>query len=488
VTVYLVGAGPGDPGLVTVRGAELLSRADVVVYDRLSARSLLDLAPTHALRIDVGKRAGDSHTQDDINSRLVELGRTHQCVVRLKGGDPFVFARGGEEAAALGAAGVAYEVVPGITSAIGALAYAGIPVTSRYSSASFTVVTGHEDLTKEDPQVDWRAVARLGGTIVILMGVARWETIRAELLSGGLAPETPAAAVRWGTRPDQFTVRGTLADLDVSQLGPPATIVIGDVARLDLDWFQRRPLSGLSVVVTRARDQAGQLVGPLRELGATVVEYPVIEVVDPADGGAALDSAVERLSTFDWVVLTSVNGADRFLDAVADGRRLGGVRLAAVGPGTADAIGRRFLRVDLVPPKFVADSLLEVMPEPPAGGGTVLLARAAVARDVLPDGLAARGWQVEVVDAYRTVAAVPSPGLRHAVAEADVVTFTSASTVDRFVASVGIDRMPDHVVSIGPVTSAAAQALGVTVSVEATDHTIDGLIDAMVRNGDRLRT
>ncbi len=479
VTVYLVGAGPGDPGLLTVRGAEVLAAADVVVYDRLSVASLLDLAPASAERINVGKAAGHATMpQAEIDQLLVSEGRSGRQVVRLKGGDPFVFARGGEEAAALLAAGVPFEVVPGISSAIAVPAYAGIPVTMRHSSTSFTVITGHEDPAKGG-ELDWDAVARLGGTIVILMGVGRLAKIVRRLLEGGLDPDTPAAAIRWGTRPEQHTVRATLSTLTDHELAAPATIVIGRVAALDLRWFESRPLFAKRVVVTRARAQASELSTRLRQLGAEPVELPVIEVAEAADGGRALAEALAGLAGYDWLVVTSPNGARRVMAAVRDGRDLAGVKVAAIGPGTAEALAAANIVADLVPARFVAEGLLEAFPAPPASGGRVLVARAAVARDVLPDGLRDAGWTVDVVEAYRTVEAPVSDEGRAAVASADAVTFTSSSTVERFVAAFGADAVPPVVASIGPVTSETARRLGLRVDVEASDHSIAGLVTAL---------
>jgi uroporphyrinogen III methyltransferase/synthase len=487
VTVHLVGAGPGDPGLLTVRALDLLRRADVVVYDRLSQESLLDLAPPGAERIDVGKAPGHVRlAQDDINALLVERGATGATVVRLKGGDPFVFARGGEEAAALAAAGVPFEVVPGITSAIAVPAYAGIPVTLRHSSTSVTIVTGHEEPgAGEDGTVDWEAVPRVGGTIVVLMGVARIGRIADALMAGGRSPDTPVAAVQWGTRPEQRTVRATLGTIGAADLGTPSTIVVGDVAACDLAWFENRPLFGRRIVVTRAREQASALVERLAALGAATIEAPAIAVAEPADGGEALAAAVERLAAgaYDWVVVTSPNGAQRLLAALRsagrDVRALGGVRLAAIGPGTADVLARAHLVPDLVPERFVAESLLDALPPPPGEGGRVLLARAAVARDVLPDGLAAAGWAVDVVEAYRTEPVPVDDSTRAAVAAAEIVTFTSSSTVTNFLAAVGADAVPPVVAAIGPVTAATARDHGLTVDVEAEVHTIDGLVDAL---------
>jgi uroporphyrinogen III methyltransferase/synthase len=508
VTVHLVGAGPGDPGLLTVRALAVLQRADLVVYDRLSQESLLDLAPPEAERIDVGKAPGHVRlTQDEINALLVERGKAGGTVVRLKGGDPFVFARGGEEAAALAQAGVPFEVVPGITSAIAVPAYAGIPVTLRHSSTSVTIVTGHEEPgAGTEGTVDWRAVARVGGTIVVLMGVARIRRIAAELIAGGRAPDTPVAAVHWGTRPEQRTVRATLATIADQPLATPSTIVIGDVAARDLAWYENRPLFGRRVVVTRARAQASELVDRLAELGAATVEAPAIVVRDPADGGAGLRAAAARLGTYDWVVVTSPNGARRLLEAVrsagGDARSFGRARLAAIGPGTAEELAAGNLVADLVPPQFVAESLVESFPdaarpaalpagEPVApedgwrqGRGRVLLARAAVARDVLPEGLRAKGWHVDVVEAYRTEPVPLDETTARAIGDADVVTFTSSSTVINFLdalrgAPVPVTP-PPVVAAIGPVTAATARDAGLEVAVEAPVHTIEGLVGALV--------
>lgn len=495
MTVYLVGAGPGDPGLLTLRGAEVLARADVVVHDRLSAPSLLDLAPATAERIDVGKAPGHARLdQDGINALLVERGRRGEEVVRLKGGDPFVFARGGEEAAALEAAGLAYEVVPGITSALAAPAYAGIPVTLRFSSTAFTVITGHEDPSAGEGTIDWEAAARLGGTLVVLMGVARWPRIARRLLDAGMAPDTPAAAVRWGTRPDQVTVRATLATLGDHPLEAPSVIVVGRVAATELEWFARKPLFGRRVVVTRTRHQASELTRQLRELGAEPIEVPVIETVAPSDGGAALAAALapDALADVAWLVFTSPNGVAAAFEHVPDARVLGGVAVAAIGPGTAAALAERRVVADLVPERFVAEGLLDVFPAPPAatgeqagpagaeaGRGRVLVVRAEEAREVLPEGLAERGWDVAVVPAYRTVAATVDDDRRADVATADAITFTSSSTVSRFVEAYGVAAVPPVVACIGPITAATARDHDIAVTVEADEHTIPGLVTAL---------
>jgi uroporphyrinogen III methyltransferase/synthase len=483
VTVYLVGAGPGDPGLLTLRGAEVLGRADLVVHDRLAERSLLDLAPATAERVDVGKRPGGPVHQEEINALLVEQGRAGRCIVRLKGGDPFVFGRGGEEAEALVAAGVDFEVVPGVTAAVAVPAYAGVPVTHRGLSTSFTVVTGHSRQAL-DADVDWDALAQVGGTIVVLMGVAHRDEIARRLIDGGRPPTTPVVATSWGTRPAQRSVRTTLADLAAAELEPPVTMVIGPVARLDLAWFERRPLLGWTVVVTRARSQASALVDRLRDVGAGTVELPVISVTEAADGGALLRSAASRLDRYGWVVFTSANAVDALTCHLRDARDFGGARLAAIGPATAEALARFGVVADLVPGRFVAEGLLDAFPErsssDPRDKRRVLLPRAAEARDVLPKGLAAKGWEVDVVEAYRTERLRPAPEALAGLRTAQVVTFTSSSTVTGFLDVVDRADVPPIVACIGPITADTARSLGLRVDVVAETHTIDGLVDALV--------
>ena len=482
MTVYLVGAGPGDPGLLTVRGAEVLSTAEVVVHDRLADASLLDLAPASARRIDVGKAPGSPVPQDEINALLVEEGRAGRAVVRLKGGDPFVFGRGGEEARALQSAGVSFEIVPGITSAIAVPAYAGVPVTQRGLSTSFTVVTGHSRHAV-DRDTNWEALAAAGGTIVVLMGVAHREAIAVHLLAGGLAPDTPVLAVHWGTRPEQRSVRVRLDELGATRLEPPVTLVIGAVAALELDWYETRPLFGRQVVVTRARVQASALTVLLRQLGARPIEVPTIRIDPPADGGVALDRAAAELGDgrFDWVVFSSANAVEALLARLPDARSFGPARIAAMGPGTAEALAGWRLVADLVPERAVAEGLLEAFPDPPDPRGRVLLPRAEAGRDVLPKGLAAAGWEVDAVDAYRTVSVPLSEADRSAVAGADAVCFASASSVHGFVeAASGLDAVPPVVVCIGPTTAAAAAGAGLRVTAVAGQHNLTGLVDALV--------
>lgn len=459
MTVYLVGAGPGDPGLLTVRAAELLRRADVVVHDRLSESSLLDLAPVGAERIGVGKSPrGPSTPQEEINRLLIDKGRAGLHVVRLKGGDSFVFGRGGEEAEALAAAGIAFEVVPGISSAIAVPAYAGVPVTHRGLSTSFTVVTGHEDPWAAT-ETDWDAVARVGGTIVVLMGAATRGAIADRLLAAGRAGNTPVAAITWGTRPEQHTVRTTLASLGTVAVDPPAVIVIGAVAGLDLAWFERRPLFGRRIQVTN-----GLLTARLRSLGAEVIESPAIELVDLA--WEPVDPA-----TFDWVLFTSANAVDRFMPTLRDARAFGTAKVAAIGRGTAAALARWLVVADLLPPDAVAESLLDALP---AEAHRALLPAAADARPVLAEGLRARGWSVHTIDVYATRPLAP-PSF-----DADAITFMSSSAVDAYVDANGTNNVPSLVACIGPITAATARQRGLSVDVEAAEHSVDGLVDGLL--------
>ena len=481
MTVYLVGAGPGDPGLITRRGAEVLARADVVVYDRLVAPSLLELAPARARRVDVGKTPGEdtARRQAHINAVLVEEGAAGRTVVRLKGGDPFVLGRGGEEALALREAGVAFEVVPGVTSAFAAPAYAGVPVTHRGLATSVTVVTGNV----VDPVaggVDWASLARAGGTIVVLMGIERRAEIAARLIDGGRDPDTPVVVVERGSLPAQHTVRTTLAALGAQPLDAPGTIVVGAVAGLELDWFAPGPLAGETVVVTRSRDQAGSLAEALQGAGAAVVDLPLLEIGPPPDGGAALAAAAERVraGAYDWVACTSANGVDRFVATLRDGRDLGATKLAAVGAVTAAAFAKHALVADLVPADASAEALVAAFP---AGPGRVLYPRAVRARPVLAAGLRNKGWDVDEVEAYDTVALPASaigPELAATLAGA-TVTFTSPSAVEAYLGQPALPA-PATVACIGPVTADAARRAGLRVDVVAGDHSAAGLVEALI--------
>jgi uroporphyrinogen III methyltransferase / synthase len=484
VTVHLVGAGPGDPGLLTVRGRALLAEADAVVYDRLVDLRLLEIVPPAAELIDAGKRPGGSISQAQINAILIDRGRRLRTVVRLKGGDPFVFGRGGEEAEALAAAGVAFEVVPGVSAATAVPAYAGVPVTHRGLAASFTVVTGHGasgdgSAGASLAALDWEALARLGGTLVLLMAVAPRASIAARLMAAGRAGDTPVLVVENGTLAGQRSTRTTLDRLAGTAVSPPATIVIGEVAALDLAWYESGPLAGRSVVVTRTREQASELSAGLAALGATPIEMATIAVAEAGDGGAALREAVARLSSYDWVVLTSANSVERLFGALTDARALAGVRVAAIGAGTAAALSAHGVAADLVPQGYVGEALVEAF-RPLGGGGRVLLPRAAVARDVVPDGLREIGFEVDVVEAYRTVRPELSPALLASVAAADAVTFTASSTVTGFLELAGLARIPPVVACIGPITAATARQAGVKVDAVAEEHSIAGLLAALV--------
>jgi uroporphyrinogen III methyltransferase/synthase len=487
--VYLVGAGPGDPELITWKGRRVLESAQCVLYDHLANQALLDLAPAQAERVYVGKKKA-AHTceQQDICDMLIERARRGLTVVRLKGGDPFIFGRGGEEAEALADAGVPFEVIPGVTTPLGIAAYTGVPLTHREHTSVITFVTGHDV-----DRIDW---SRFGHaeTLVIFMGLTNFPRIAREIISHGRAPETPAMVVRWGTRPDQQTVTGTLATLpeliERAGIRPPATIVIGEVVKLrdKLNWFERLPLFGRSVVVTRTREQAGALSSRLRALGALVVELPTIEVVPAADYGP-LDAAIAELERYDWLIFTSANGVRFFLERLdRSGRdlRVLRARICAIGPATRAALEALHLKVDLMGREYVAEGLLEAFAPYDLAGARVLLPRAAVARDLVPVELARRGARVDVVEAYRTVtpagAAANAAALFGATPRPDWIVFTSSSTVTNCVAVAGVEALRGlKVASIGPVTSAAARELGLEVAAEASPHTIDGLVEALLR-------
>jgi uroporphyrinogen III methyltransferase/synthase len=452
---------------------------------------------------DVGKRPGRRTSQDAINELLVELGRRYSVVVRLKGGDPFIFGRGGEETLALASNNLGFEVVPGVSAVNGVPAYAGIPLTHRGLSTAFTVVTGHgaDGTAAGGPvPVDWDALAKIGGTIVILMGVEHRAEISERLVAGGRKPSVPVAVIEDGTLPTQRTIRTTLGGLGDVDAGAPATIVVGDVAALDLAWYASRPLLGWSVAVTRTRQQASELSMALGNAGAAAIEIPTIAVVDPADGGAQLRAAASRLGSYAWVVFTSTNAVARLFAEVHDSRAFGGVKVAAIGDATAGALRERGIVADLVPGQFVSEALAEAFPlacggsaaaeaggvgaAGGAGGAAapperVLLPQAAAARDVLARVLTAKGFETDVVEAYRTVRPEPVPELLEAVRAADAVTFTSSSTVTGWVELLGRSALPPVVACIGPVTAATAREAGIAVTVEATEHSIQGLVAAL---------
>ncbi|MGB8426597.1 MAG: uroporphyrinogen-III C-methyltransferase, partial [Desulfobacterales bacterium] len=454
--VYLVGAGPGDPGLITVRGLDVIGRADVIIYDYLAAPALLRHARDTAELIYVGKKGGN-HTlsQDKINDLIVEKARQGAKVARLKGGDPFIFGRGGEEAEALIAAGIAFEVVPGVTSAIAAPAYAGIPLTHRKYTTTVAFVTGHEDPGKEASSINWPALARGIGTLVFLMGVKNLPQIVASLIDHGKSADTPAALVRWGTTARQQTVAGTLATIveRVRQAGlkAPAIIVVGEVVRLrdKMQWFDNRPLLGKRIVVTRARAQASDLVRQLAELGAECLEYPTITVEPPLDW-TPVDRAIDRIDGYDWLIFTSVNGVKSFFGRLfsrgRDIRALGHIGTAAIGPATAAGLLEFGLTSDIVPESYQAEAVIAAFEKIKVSGRKILLPRAAEARPILPQQLAKMGAVVDEVPVYRTLPAADGAKdlvARLAAEEIDMITFTSSSTVTNFTSLLPRDRFED---------------------------------------------
>ncbi len=491
MTVYLVGAGPGDPRLLTRRGAGLLSRADVVIHDRLVHPALLALAPADAVLIDGGKRPGTDGgaRQDEINRLLVEHGGRGATVVRLKGGDPFLFGRGGEEGEVLTEAAIAWEVVPGVTSAFAVAAAAGIPVTHRGLASSVTVVTGQVGDGTDTSGVDWDTLATLDGTLVILMGMSTRGEIADALQRGGKSPDTPVAVIEKGTMPAQQVVRTTLRGLAAVSLGSPAVIVVGPVAALgDQPSAAPGPLTGRTVVVTRAAPRAKGLVGALADAGARVIELPLTTQAPPSDGGTALRAAAGELASFDWIVFTSANAVDRLLGELRDARSIGATKVAAVGPASGDALRRAGIEPDLVPAEYSARGLVESFPSrPPESAGRVLFPCADLAPTTIPDGLGEKGWSVSRVEAYRTIAvAVHEPELLDEVARADAVTFTATSSVDAYLALRRPDGTPvpmaPLVVCIGPTTAEHARALGVTGVVEAWGASASGMTQVLAHH------
>ena len=492
--VYLVGAGPGDPGLLTLKGRTILERADTIIYDYLANAALLRFARADSEQICVGKHGGEHKTtQEEINELLVARARDGKNVCRLKGGDPYVFGRGAEEAEALVRAGISFEVVPGVSSGHAVPAYAGIPVTHRDYASAVTFVTGHEDPAKAASAVDWSQLAPARGTLVLFMGVTRLAEITQSLLDHGRDPETPAAVIRWGTRSAQEVITGTLADLASKAAGfkPPAVIVVGEVVGLreKLNWFERLPLFGKRIVMTRTREQAGNLREALLELGAEVIEIPTIEIRDPASW-EPLDSAIRRLEEFHYLLVTSANGVRNFLARLKAGGRdvrdLKGLTIGAIGPATAAEFARTGIRVDFMPREYRAEGILEVLGDHELRGKAFLIPRAKVARDILPQALGERGARVEVVEAYETgVPNIPREELNRLLTPPpDVVTFTSSSTGSNFAKLVGEERVADvlrgaAIASIGPITSETVRKLGLEVTIESDESTIPGLLRAI---------
>ncbi len=489
--VYLVGAGPGDPGLMTARSLELIATADAILHDRLIPAGALAGARADAELIYVGKAPGRvAMEQADTEVELVRIAREGRSVVRLKGGDPFVFGRGGEEAETLREAGVEFEVVPGVTAGIAATASAGIPVTHRDDASAVAFVTGHEDPDKEESAIDWPALAAFPGTLVLYMGVKNLPRISERLIAAGRAPSDPAAAIERGTHPGQRTVVATTEALPgavaEAGIGAPAILLFGPVAarREAIGWLERRPLHGRTVVVTRARAQASGLASTLRALGAEVVELPAIRV-EPRIDSAEVAAMVEGLHAYALVCLTSPNGVDLLFEAMAergfDARALANATVAAIGPGTARALRARGVIADIVPPRSIAESLVESLREVDVEGRPVLVARAAEARDVLPEALAERGAQVDVVPLYETVRGDAAEEAVARARDADYVTFTSSSTARYFDETVAGEWPPAaRLVSIGPVTSSTLSELGHPADVEASRHDPDGLLEALL--------
>jgi uroporphyrinogen III methyltransferase / synthase len=498
--VFLVGAGPGDPGLITVKGRECIARADVIIYDHLANPVMLDWAEGRAERIYVGKRGG-KHTmsQEDINALIVSKSREGKMVVRLKGGDPFIFGRGGEEAEVLAGEGIAFEVVPGITSAIAVPAYAGIPLTHRDYTSTVAFVTGHEDPCKTQSSIDWDRLATGVGTLVFLMGVGNLDKIASRLTAGGRSPETPAAVIRQGTTSSQRAIVGTLSNIsklaEEQHMKPPAVIVVGEVVGLHdtLGWFEKRPLFGRRILVTRARAQASGFLSMLQELGAECIEFPTIEVVPP-ESWDVVDHAIDSLESFDWLLFTSANGVEFFLSRLAhaekDIRDLKGLRIAAIGPKTAAVLDTLGVHADLVPGEYRAEATAAALKERGISGARILLPRAAEARDVLPVELRAAGSEVIVAPVYKTIR--PRQNIDRvrkllADGEIDAVTFTSSSTVTNFIGMFDGEeaRLREWmkwiaVACIGPVTADTARGKGLDVAFTADTYTVEALCRGLV--------
>jgi len=501
--VYLVGAGPGDPGLITIKGKKCIRNADVIIYDYLASPALLKHAPKSAELIYVGKKGGD-HTlsQDEINRLLVDKAKSGGVITRLKGGDPFIFGRGGEEAEVLVEAGISFEIVPGVTSAIAAAAYAGIPLTHRDLTSTLAFVTGHEDPTKAETSINWSSLASGIGTLVFFMGVKNLPNITERLIAHGKSPHTPVAVIRWGTTSRQKTVTATLATIvdktRAAGLKAPAIIVIGDVVdlRQSLKWFENRPLLGKRIVVTRARQQASDLVGLLTDLGAECLEYPTIEIMPPKDP-QPLKQAVANLATYDWIVFTSVNGVGFFFEQLfADGkdvRALSHLKTAAIGPATAARLLELGLISDIVPETYRAESVVDAFKKEKLNNKKILLPRAREARPILPQELKKMGAAVDEIPVYETLKAVDNAfDLVQQLKEkrVDMITFTSSSTVQNFKALLPAKAyaalMQDiTIASIGPITTDTAKELGFDVHITAKSYTIPGLVDAILQSSQK---
>ncbi|NPA95003.1 MAG: uroporphyrinogen-III C-methyltransferase [Thermodesulfobacteria bacterium] len=497
--VYLVGAGPGDPGLLTLRGKELIEKAEVIIYDRLASPRIMEFANPDAEKIYVGKRVGKHvANQQEINDLILQKAKEGKRVVRLKGGDPFIFGRGGEEAQILASHGIPFEIVPGVTSAIAVPAYAGIPLTHRSYTASVAFITGHRRFDTKEADVDWEGLAKGVGTLVFLMGMTNLPNIVDNLIRFGRSPDTPVAIIRWGTTPLQESLTGTLSDIvsKVKEAGfrPPAIIVVGDVCKVreDLNWFEKQPLLGKKVLVTRTRQQASELVRLLERKGAGCIECPTIEVRQVEDL-SILDDAIKNASNFDWIIFTSPNAVKFFFLRVdqlgMDVRALGNAKIATVGSSTAKALEQHHIRVDAVPDDFRAEGLLEFFSKKDMTGKKVLIPRAVKAREILPEGLREMGAEVVVAPAYETVPPQVAPQTLELLEDEkiDVVTFTSSSTVNNFFKAV-----PEHLVKkvmdqakiacIGPVTAKTAEKRGLKVDILPEKSTIPSMVEAIEKS------
>lgn len=499
--VFLVGAGPGDPSLITVRGVELLKKAEVVVYDHLANKKLLQYAPKNAEMIYAGKKGGVKHTltQEEINQMLIDRAMTGKRVVRLKGGDPFIFGRGGEEIEELFDAGIPFEVVPGVTSATAAATYAGVPITHRDFTSSVAFVTGHEDPTKETSNIAWDKLATGIGTLVFYMGIKNLPLIASRLIENGRNPQTPTLVVRWASTPEQRSVVGPLAEIAAiareADIKPPALVVVGDVVKLrdKINWFEKKPLFGKRVLVTRTREQASELVALLEEHGADCLEGSTINIVPP-DSWEEADRAIDSLSRYDWLLFTSLNAVKFFFmrlnEKGRDARALHNVKLGVVGAATADVLNTYGLVADLVPEEFTGDGLADAMLRQGVTGKRILIPRALKAREVLPKTLREGGADVTVASVYQNVQPEQYDEIRKALSDksVDIITFTSSSTVSNFVDMLKIDSSENlhallkgiTVASIGPVTSKTARDNGLDVHIQPKTFTIPALVDEIV--------
>ncbi len=494
--VYLVGAGPGDPGLLTIKGKELLARTECLIYDRLASPRLLAFVPRDAEKIYVGKRIGKhAFKQEEINALIVRKAKEGRTVVRLKGGDPFIFGRGGEEAEVLAEAGIPFEIVPGVTSAIAVPAYAGIPLTHRAYTASVAFITGHRRLDTKEAPVDWEGLAKGVGTLVFLMGMTNLPNIAQRLIRFGRSPDTPVAVIRWGTTPNHQSLVGKLSNIatKVKEAGfkPPAIIVVGEVTALKdrIGWYEKLPLLNRRILVTRTRAQASELVRCLEERGADCLECPTIEVRAASDQ-AVLEKALKELAAYDWIIFSSVNGVSFFFEKLfssgKDIRALGGIGIATVGQATSDALHRFHIVPDIVPEDFRAEGLLDAFSRQDIRGKRILIPRARKARELLPQGLQELGAEVTVAPVYETTAPVPSMEICERLEKepVDLITFTSSSTVKNF-----FDIMPPglrdnllaraKIACIGPVTAKTAREMGIKVHVLPQRSTIPDLVDAI---------